>query len=121
MSTESQHHHAAVALLLAAGYVVLSRTLDKNETFYKMHRTCFVHSKVKGACRFSFWSLTHVLLYTYLAVTCPDICWQMLPIGVVWEIGEYYLGIHDFYDILWNLLGVLLGTVLRGRVYETRL
>lgn len=112
-SLQSQRHHAAIALVLAAGYVVLSRVLDRNASFRAMHKTCFV-SETETKCRFSFWSLTHVLLYAYLAVQCPDICWQILPIGIAWEIGEYYIGIHDFYDIIWNLLGVLIGTAVRA-------
>ena len=60
------------------------------------------------------WSLSHILLYAFISVECPDIRWKAVLVGILWEIAEFYMGHYDFFDIGWNVLGVLIGDILRS-------
>jgi hypothetical protein len=74
----------------------------------------FLTSQIEESdCLFTFWSLTHFILYLVLGLLTPDFFWLTLGIGIFFEILENMtLDCHDVLDVLWNSAGFLLGFLL---------
>lgn len=67
----------------------------------------------KQLCIFNYWNLSHVLFYFILSIMFPQYRLLMFLIGVGWETGEYIVGHHNNLDVIWNLIGILAGMIVR--------
>lgn len=66
-----------------------------------------------GTCLFTYWSLQHFLFFFALGFLTPDLMFEALSIGLLFEIYEYYrFDCHDVLDLLLNTLGFLAGNYL---------
>lgn len=103
-----------VLLLLALGFVVLTRVfpivgnvvqplLDRPVPW--MDRVCVSRSK----CGSDGWTLMHLLLYAVVGA-CGGFKWRYLLLGAAWEGVETLFGANNWCDILWNTLGLAVGS-----------
>tara|TARA_Y100000389_G_C16976976_1_gene278416 strand:- start:45 stop:467 length:423 start_codon:yes stop_codon:yes gene_type:complete len=76
---------------------------------------------------YSFWPLSHIILYIILGIVAPDYWYLWIIIGIFWEIIEFIFGKlsktsgknntqygdkwlnYRFSDIFFNLFGLLIG------------
>ena len=65
--------------------------------------------QMKYPCIFNGWNLSHVLLYMLLTVLFPKYYILFFICGVIYEMGESIISLQNWLDILWNLIGILLG------------
>ena len=92
--------------------------LDKSRFMRAAHTVClwpFQQDCQGGSCAgcyISSWGVSHIIYYGVLSHLCPSLRAEMFILGVIWEILEVYFGYHNFYDILWNALGIFLGAVI---------
>ena len=64
-------------------------------------------------CLVSFWSLTHILLYTLIGFLFPGLFFETLLIGIGFEIYEHFaMNCADPLDIVFNTSGFLLGAFI---------
>ena len=63
-------------------------------------------------CILTNWHLSHLLLYIFIGFFCPNLFLLSFSIGVTWEILEYFIGHHDFTDIIFNTIGFFIGYLL---------
>lgn len=67
-------------------------------------------SKLQG-CVLTFWGLSHFALYFAVGMFCPQYAVWASIIGVLFEVYEWWaFDCADPLDILWNALGLVLGT-----------
>lgn len=65
-------------------------------------------------CLITSWAISHVALYAIIGYMFPDLFWQSLLIGIMYELLEWCtLDCHDVLDIGWNSLGFLIGATLK--------
>ncbi len=72
----------------------------------------------------NYWSIGHILLYILFALFIPNEWWFAFIISIIWEIYEYimskiydnkYYGkviINRIFDVIFNLLGYYIGSVI---------
>jgi len=61
-------------------------------------------------------------LYTILGFILPEYWYILIPMGCIYEVYEYYhWNGHDYLDIMYNSLGVLLGVSLNNVMAMTPL
>ena len=60
-------------------------------------------------CASNGWTLMHLLLYTMIGA-CAGFKWRYLIIGAVWEAVEVSFNAYYWCDILWNTIGLALGS-----------
>lgn len=82
---------------------------------------------------FSFWPISHFLLYTIIGYLCPSFWMEATTIGICWELLEYNLGEYTSreqmsskqysgarwfrsspYDIIFNTVGLMTGICLNN-------
>ena len=63
-------------------------------------------------CIFNGWNLLHILLYFTLTIVFPEYKYLLFLIGILWETLEIYFGVENWLDIVWNLLGIMLGLLV---------
>ena len=70
-------------------------------------------------CGCNIWCYKHILLYTILSYLSPKYWWFLLGFGLLFEFVELYLSNFSRFiisnintDILYNLIGILLGIVI---------
>lgn len=66
-------------------------------------------------CFITFWNFTHFCLYFIIGFLLPDMFWESITIGVLFECYEKYkYDCADVIDVLCNTSGFLLGFYLNG-------
>jgi hypothetical protein len=61
------------------------------------------------------WQLTHYLTRVFLGYFCPKYWKVIFIIDFGWEALECYKwGAHNWYDLVWNMLGLITGMTLRN-------
>jgi hypothetical protein len=65
-----------------------------------------------GPRTFTFWNLSHVLYYAVGAYLFPDKVVLLWVLGALWEISESLVGCMNPLDIVWNTIGIVLGSAL---------
>ena len=62
----------------------------------------------------TYWQLTHYLTRVFLGYFCPKYWKIIFIIDFGWETLECYKwGAHNWYDLVWNMLGLITGMMLR--------
>jgi len=70
-------------------------------------------SNIPSKCLVTGWALSHVILYMVLGYVLPNMFWETLFIGILWEIVEcIFYKCHDIMDVLWNSIGFIIGMIL---------
>ena len=79
--------------------------------------------KQLNKCLFSFWGLTHFILYVFIGYFAPDLFYETFIVGIVFEVFEFYkYDCADPLDIVWNTLGFIVGKSLRtGKLVELKI
>lgn len=63
----------------------------------------------------TYWQLTHYLTRVFLGYFCPKYWKVIFIIDFGWEALECYKwGAHNWYDLVWNMLGLITGMTLRN-------
>ena len=63
----------------------------------------------------TYWQLTHYLTRVFLGYFCPKYWKIIFIIDFGWEALECYKwGAHNWYDLVWNMLGLITGMALRN-------
>jgi hypothetical protein len=68
--------------------------------------------QMKKPCIFNGWNLSHLLVYMILTIIFPEYFIFLFIAGIIWEIFEIYFGVDNWLDILWNLMGIILGLII---------
>lgn len=72
-----------------------------------MDKFCISQKK----CRAEGWTVMHLLLFTVVGA-CAGFKWRYIIIGAVWEVVEITFNKQNWCDILWNSIGLLIGSCL---------
>ena len=64
-------------------------------------------------CIFNGWNLSHIMLFAFLTFLFPEYYILLIVSGIIWEITEYFDGLNNWLDILWNIIGVTIGLITR--------
>jgi hypothetical protein len=68
-------------------------------------------------CSFTFWNLSHYLMYTVITSICPEYALQFFALGILFEGYEWYkYDCHDYMDIFANTSGIITGLAIRGKL-----
>ena len=77
------------------------------------HHSHFVmRDERTGARIMTEWNVIHLVWYFSMAVLFPRMWWLLLLTGVVWEGIETVTNMHDWHDLLYNVLGVSSGLLV---------
>lgn len=120
--------YAISAILLLQPFVTLGKfCFIKAPTFlwdflrdnrgknYYLNNPNGIDKDVTPNCMFTIWGLSHVVLYMILGWFVPNMFWQTLIIGIMFEYLENWTyDCHDILDVMWNTIGFLLGKYLRS-------
>lgn len=68
-------------------------------------------------CPVTIWPILHFVLYVILGFLMPKFFWQLFLIGIIWELAEWFWKCQCVLDIAWNLGGLIVGVVLRRRLF----
>ena len=64
-------------------------------------------------CLVTFWSMSHIILYTLIGFFCPSLFIPSFAIGVIWEgLEKKFCNCHDLVDIMYNSIGFGIGYIL---------
>ena len=63
---------------------------------------------------FTAWNLAHVLYFAMGAYLFPDKALLLWTLGLIWELLENRVNAMNPMDIVWNALGIFIGTTLRN-------
>ena len=68
----------------------------------------------------TYWQLTHFLTRVCLGYFCPKYWQAIFIIDFGWESLEWFKwGAHNWYDLIWNMLGLITGIMLRHhKIFE---
>ena len=70
---------------------------------------------------YNAWSIVHVLWYILFALFIPNNWWFIIIISIIWELFEYIMSNHKYFDesimnricdIIFNLIGYYIGSIL---------
>jgi len=62
----------------------------------------------------TYWQLTHFLTRFLLGLFCPKYWHIIFAIDFGWETLEWYQWqAHNWYDLIWNMLGLVMGMMIR--------
>lgn len=66
-------------------------------------------------CIITFWSMTHLVMYSLLGYLCYDLFAYLFCISLLFEVFEQYMyNCQDYiFDPICNMLGLLIGCTLR--------
>jgi hypothetical protein len=67
-------------------------------------------------CIFTYWHLSHFLLYVIIGFFCPNLFLLSISIGIIWEILEYLIKLDDITDIFFNIFGFIVGFLINKLV-----
>jgi hypothetical protein len=68
-------------------------------------------------CVVSFWSMSHIILYTLIGFFCPSLFLLSFASGVIWEgIEKKFCNCHDLIDIIYNSIGFSVGYMI-NKIY----
>ena len=71
-------------------------------------------------CLTTFWSMTHVFMYTIIGFFCPQLFIPSFMIGLFFEAFEKkFCNCHDILDIFYNSFGFGIGYLLNKLFYGT--
>ena len=74
-------------------------------------KKCLYRKPVTGM---TWWQFLHLSTRVVLGFAAPSYWYVMVGIDTSWELFErFYLGIHDWYDLAFNNVGLLLGVSFR--------
>jgi hypothetical protein len=68
--------------------------------------------EMKKPCIFNGWNLAHILLFMLLAFIFPEYYLLLILAGIIWEVAEYFVGVDNWLDIVWNTIGVMAGVTI---------
>jgi hypothetical protein len=72
---------------------------EKNK---KGTRLCFING----------WIISHILFFGIMGFLFPDYALLLVLIGFTWEITEFLFGWHNWLDIFWNIIGIVIGVTI---------
>jgi hypothetical protein len=76
------------------------------------------YATIPTKCLLTGWALAHIILYAIIGFNLPDMFWESLFIGILFEIIECTAyKAHDVLDVLWNTLGFFIGYLL-NKIYN---
>ena len=65
-------------------------------------------------CMITTYNIVHYVYYLIVTMICPRLWIELLVICVGFEVYEYYRwNCHDYTDILYNVLGIISGLLIR--------
>jgi Na+/glutamate symporter len=68
--------------------------------------------RMKKPCIFNGWNLLHVLAHLVLTIMFPEYVILLFSGGIIWELMEIYYEVENYLDIIWNLIGIILGLII---------
>lgn len=69
---------------------------------------------MKNPCILNLWNISHILMFTVLSFKFSQYRFILFLVGILWEIGEAFLGHNNNLDILWNAIGIIIGAGLHN-------
>lgn len=120
-------------LLIVIMFLALNHLFDEEVTHNDpMNQVVFSI----GDVQFSWWPISHVVLHAILGFAYPHCFWQIMTLGIIWELVEFVAGIvfthrrnkvtsdgdvqynkqwwaPNLYDPLFNLAGNVIGYTVR--------
>lgn len=70
-------------------------------------------------CLYTSWALTHTILYFIIGFILPDLFWQSLIVGIIFEyLEDWQHDCHDILDVVWNSIGFILGAGFRRLFFK---
>ena len=71
----------------------------------------FLYRETLGSM--TYWQILHFLTRIVLGYFSPDYFILITLIDILWETFEkYFLGIEDWKDLIYNILGLIIGTTI---------
>jgi hypothetical protein len=70
--------------------------------------------KKYGPRDFTVWNLTHILYYALGSYLFPQKRLLLWVLGLIWEISEHATETMNPLDILYNTIGIFLGSLIKG-------
>ena len=68
------------------------------------------------SCLFTAWNLSHLILYFFVTMACPEYALEFFGLGVAFEGYEWYAhGCEDIMDLFANGAGILAGLAVNKR------
>lgn len=65
-------------------------------------------------CIFNLWNMSHIVFFAALAYFFYKYRVLIFIVGVAWECMEYTIGHNNNLDILWNLIGIAIGSLVHN-------
>ena len=70
-------------------------------------------------CLVTFWSLSHIILYTLVGFFCPSLFIPSFVLGIIWEgLEKRFCNCHDLVDIMYNSIGFGIGYILNNLFFN---
>jgi hypothetical protein len=61
---------------------------------------------------FTIWNLSHVLYFAVGSYLFPDKRLLLWTLGLLWEVLETFVNVMNPLDIVWNTIGILIGSAI---------
>lgn len=86
------------------------KIIDQRGDNYIIEKTDEVRKRRIKNCSFTFWNLSHFMLYAVITFLCPQMYMEFFIMGLGFEVYECYMyDCHDAMDIVANTAGILAG------------
>lgn len=77
------------------------------------------YTDAQQRCLYTSWALTHTILYFIIGFILPDMFWQSLIVGIIFEyLEDMQQDCHDILDVIWNSIGFILGAGFRRYFFK---
>ena len=67
-------------------------------------------------CIINLWNISHIIYYAILSYIFYNYRFTLFLIGILWELLEYLIGHNNNLDILWNIIGIIIGTIVKNLI-----
>ena len=102
-SRKKQIKYASSAYVISVVAIIVLRIVQKTTGNDYLENTAFKSKFLAELCgesgNYSWWPITHFILYLVLGILCPDIWLYLFVLGIIWELFEWAGGIflckHD--------------------------
>ena len=76
---------------------------------------------MKTPCVINLWNISHILYFLVLTILFPEYHIFLFCAGVLWEIAESFVGHNNWFDIGWNIIGIILGLVIVKTINKSKI
>ena len=85
----------------------------RNPVLLFFSKTLSQEGSVYGPRILTMWNISHVLYFALGSYLFPTQRVELWLCGLAWEILEIPFGVSNSLDIMWNTIGIFIGSLLR--------